>query len=549
VTLGPGDELHNVGFALTTLSNTCPERPSAPAPAEAATGGIRGRVTAATGEPLACAIVRAAAPGSPMSQVRTDQQGRYTIDGLPEGSFILSANRLDYISLQYGQRHPTDAVSPVIVRAGEWREHDIVLPRGSIISGTLVDEHGEPMQGIMVEAVPAVRTDGGPVRVVALPAVTDDRGQYRLIGIDPGTYLVAAAASGMVSAATADGRRGYTPVYFPGTADAATAHRVALDVGVDATGIDLVVMPATMVTITGSVFDAAGRPFAGNVRLRGRSGAPSRVSRAAPSADGKFVIQDVPQGEYVLQASSGDSTGSPELFGMQYVAAFTTDPPPVTVVVGAGATAEGRVFLEGTRNAGVPGVGVSALPVGFDYSPSGAATARTRADGGFRLDRLRGPHRFQITTMPACDTCYLASVSIDGMDVTDKPVDFGLEGGISHNLEIVVSAAGGTIAGRAADDRGTGMAYVPVIVFSTDRALWYSRSPHVKVPHSVPGGSFQATGLPPGDYFVVAMSQYRFAQLADPLHPDALEQLSAVSQRITIAEGERRTLNLLAIRR
>src|SRR5262249_44531477 len=72
----------------------------------------------------------------------------------------------------------------------------VYLFRSAAITGTAVDEAGEPAVGIQIRAY---RRDlvGTERRFVAAGPIgwTDDRGIYRLGGLAPGDYLVAATAT------------------------------------------------------------------------------------------------------------------------------------------------------------------------------------------------------------------------------------------------------------------------------------------------------------------------------------------------------------------
>jgi hypothetical protein len=494
--------------------------------------------------------------------VYTDAQGRYVIEGLPAGSFILQARNSDYLSLHYGQRHPSDAATPIVLRDKEQRTRvDFALPRGSFVSGTVVDEHGEPVAGTTVSALRLRWFEGRAATFSsALPVQTDDRGQYRLIGVEPGSYIVAATARGAVSTTSLEQARAYVSYYHPGTSDLSYAQRVVLDAGRNAYGIDIALAPTRTFTVSGSVsgpvFETIGRPFDGNLTLSvsGRSGAVSAEFRPGQvDASGRFVVRNVPPGDYVVKASA--SPRGVWLFGMQFVTVTDADPPPVTVTVVEGATVEGSWSIEGVPDPEGKTIDVFAYSADPDYSrvPAGALDrsdpSTTIPGGRFRVDGVTGPSRFQVTT-PSCASCYLRSVYVNGADVTTTPFDFGIRGGVYRDVEIVLSDAGATIEGRATDERDAAVAAARVLVFSTDRGLWYPVSPYLKGARPTEG-AFRVTGLPPGEYFVTAVNRIDDAlpfgiELPDP---EVLEQLAKRAERITLSERDRRTVNLRLIRR
>ena len=157
---------------------------------------IRGRVSGPTGEPLVCAQVHIS-PDSD-SYVHTDAEGRYSLNGLPAGSFVVQAYMPGYLSLRHGQRHQSDEEKAVALKEGERRDGvDITLLREAMVTGTVVDEHGEPVEGVPVSAIQLRRRNGRAIGATrAIARATDDRGQYRIIAVPPGSYLIGASATG-----------------------------------------------------------------------------------------------------------------------------------------------------------------------------------------------------------------------------------------------------------------------------------------------------------------------------------------------------------------
>jgi protocatechuate 3,4-dioxygenase beta subunit len=555
MTLTAGDEVRDLNFTIPDATETClagfPVRPSENI--NAAT--IVGRVTSATGDPLVCASVRIIAPKAPVSQVYTDRQGWYWIEGLPAGSFHLEARKSGHITLQHGQRAPSDAAVPVALGSRQRREGvDFVLPREGVIRGTVFDEHGEPIEGIPVWAFQFRREYGRPVGAVSstVPRLTDDRGQYSLAGLRPGTYVVAAMARGMVSTDGLRNTRGYASIYYPGSPDASGAQHVVLDGSRDAERIDISLVPAFMATVTGVVIDAAGRPFSGSVfmGLTDRSGAASFGTWSGQTdANGAFTIRNVPRGDYAVKAPGPPGEIPP--FGMQYVTVIDADPPPVRIVLSDGATLEGRLVLEAAPDINLAGFSVSVVPATIDYAAASPVFLRKfgrNADGTFRVVGAYGPSRLLITELPACAGCYLKSARVNGVEASDTPFDFGMKGGLYRDVEVVVSDAGAAIEGRVTDTRDATVAVFTVVAIPAYPELRYPGSRHVKTARSSPDGRFRVTGLPPGDYFVLAVNRLD-SVTAETSDPAVLEELADRGQRVTLAERERRTLDLRLIRR
>ncbi len=73
----------------------------------------------------------------------------------------MTVSKAGFISLAYGQKHPRQPALPIQVYAGrELRNVDIALPRGSVITGHVVDEDGEPMARAIVQVLRYVYRQG-----------------------------------------------------------------------------------------------------------------------------------------------------------------------------------------------------------------------------------------------------------------------------------------------------------------------------------------------------------------------------------------------------
>ena len=112
-------------------------------------------VSAETGTPLRRAQVRITRPGYRIEDVADAMpQGRYEFKELPAGRFSVSATKSGYVGVQYGQSRPFEQGRPIELSEKQVLDKaDINMPRGSVISGRIVDEFGEPVADAMVTAL------------------------------------------------------------------------------------------------------------------------------------------------------------------------------------------------------------------------------------------------------------------------------------------------------------------------------------------------------------------------------------------------------------
>ena len=100
-----------VALTVALSAQQAPPREAAPKPG-AAGSVVRGRVTsAATGQPLHRVRVTLNAPNPNAPSGVTDTKGIFEILNVPAGSYAVTATRAGYLTIQYGQRRPREAVT------------------------------------------------------------------------------------------------------------------------------------------------------------------------------------------------------------------------------------------------------------------------------------------------------------------------------------------------------------------------------------------------------------------------------------------------------
>ena len=159
---------------------------------------VSGRVVdAVTGRPIAGVIVTpagsaATAPaGALPPRALTNGQGLFILRDLRKGAVFLTATKNGYASASYNQRRPGGTGHSIPINDGQ-RITDVELRmwRNSSISGTVVDEAGDPVVGVRVQAFPRRFVAGRRRYSPGTTATTDDRGIYRLANLEPGDYAV-----------------------------------------------------------------------------------------------------------------------------------------------------------------------------------------------------------------------------------------------------------------------------------------------------------------------------------------------------------------------
>src|SRR5262245_10535177 len=155
---------------LLTLAGglTFPQNPSAPTSQPGAISGVV--IDSTTQRPVAGAIVQiagapAAAPapgvfvavGSPRPQMTADR-GRFVFEDLPAGaSYTVTATKYGFLDGAYGRRGPAGAGNQprrITLASGQWlRDLRVEVIKPGTIAGTIRNENGEPLVGVIVRAL------------------------------------------------------------------------------------------------------------------------------------------------------------------------------------------------------------------------------------------------------------------------------------------------------------------------------------------------------------------------------------------------------------
>ena len=547
------------------------------------TGRISGRVLSTdSGGPLRRAQVRLTAPEIGVKTALTDAEGRFEFRDLPAGRFSLNASKSGYVNVQYGQTRPFETGRPIELADKQVLEKaDIGMPRGSVISGRIVDEFGDPLSDALVSAMRQTWSNG---RRRLLPtgrtSQTNDLGQFRMYGLPPGEYYVSATLRNtdimMMDAALMGGpssgasgstpSSGYAPTYFPGTTTAANAQRVTVAIGQEAQNTDFPLAPVRLARIAGTVMSSDGKPLEGGLVTAmplNRSGEIGLMmmgpATGRTSKDGNFTIASVAPGDYTLhvrtvrimtsdggdtmmfRATIGGADGPESETGSLPITVGGEDLSNVVIVTSKGATASGRITFDGATPPPATGIRISAMPAEMMDGPvmaaGGGATAKE--DGSFLLRGLSGRRLVRVGNLPP--GWILKSVRLNGDDVTDGGVDFKAGQDVS-GLEIVASNKQTEISGGVTASNGSPIKDYTVVVFADDSQLW-----NLPMTRWVSGtrpdqeGRFRIRNMPPGTYNIIAVDYVEAGAWGDP---ELLERLKARARRVTLSEGGTERLDL-----
>jgi protocatechuate 3,4-dioxygenase beta subunit len=121
----------------------------------------------------------------------TNDDGAFSFASLPAGRYTLSATKAGYVTITYGAKRPGRPGTPIQLADGQkMQKASLSLPKGAVVTGVVIDEHGEPSPGTQVRVMRAVMRTGEKTYEQSGQDQTDDRGIYRIYGLQPGDYIV-----------------------------------------------------------------------------------------------------------------------------------------------------------------------------------------------------------------------------------------------------------------------------------------------------------------------------------------------------------------------
>ena len=528
--------------------------------------------------------------------VMTTTDGYFFFRDLPAGRYSISAAAFGYVRHDFPahQVDVPDREKPSATTLRIWKH--------GVISGTVVDEKGEPVVGLPVTALRRVSIGGVlQLRQAYVDAETDDRGMYRIAPLPPGSYIVGVMSStssvpaglaaevdavasnprasfaltssliplGSMFVRSGEGQRigdfvhqtsgpplvfspegkllAFATTLYPGSTNAAEATVVSVGSGESRNGIDVPVRFLPTVRVSGiatgpdgPVKNLAIRLIPGSAGNAGDS-QPIGMATAVTDAGGKFVFLSVPPGQYSLKATitTGENAGGVSLWAAQSLTVGDTDITSMAVALQPGLRVSGRVEFRGSADRPPEAY----ERVNISLRPIGAQTWRTfpglvQADGTFTTPG-DPPGRYELYASSAAGWRVL-SVSRAGGIAPDHIIDLG-SGGLS--VTVVVSDKQAHLSGTIAD-AGAVAPDLDVIAFPADTAVWREgifHSRRVQRVRVTSSGAFEFNALAPGDYFVTAVGQRWTLEWQDPLF---LERLIPGASQVTLGDGERKTLSL-----
>jgi len=278
--------------------------------------------------------------------------------------------------------------------------------------------------------------------------------------------------------------------------------------------------------------------------------------------NGRFVFPGVRPGDYSVLVRASTRAPAPgarpapgplvmDLWASASVRVDGRDISGLSLTLEPGMTVTGRVAFEAKTLE--PPADLSRVNVNLRLPPSpgmaslGVPPAQVATDGTFKIEGS-SPGKFLVSgSVPpppgtsAFGGWMLKSTTVAGQDITDTVLEVRPNQNVA-DVVLTFTDQITEISGRLIDGAGKPAPEYFVFVFPTNRASWYQGSRRMRPPtRPANDGKFSVLGLPPGEYYVAALTEFDQNDLYDA---SFLDQIIPAALKITLAEGEKKTQDL-----
>lgn len=453
----------------------------------------------------------------------TDASGRFRIDGVKLGEYMPRARKPGFfapISTTFGQSihiGAGDDTPPLRLE---------LIPPGRV-RGRVIGIDGKPAANVEVATG----------NQYTFTAKTNEDGDFVFDNLQPGSYSLMTRVKNVRT-------------YFPATTNPALAEVIDLSGGADLSGYEIRLQPPpTTFRVRGVVLDAAGKPapktvidvlpvsdvdstggflsiFSGTTTFSISSlpagAVPEREDPALTSAGGVFEFPALTEGDWIFRAESEDLVHAVARVGVRQdiddLKIHLESPFDLsgTVALTDGTTPEDVTILVRLNSLdGTPGLVAT--------SAKGALNLKGVTAGTFRIH----------AGMLSGSRYYVASVSVGSADVTDQFVPLNAA---SPPIRVVLKL-GSTVTGTVEKCAGASVLLVPQTLANGQNG-WFRECGA--------GGSFEFAGIPPGQYYAIAILGVDMRGLQTFADPEHLRVLTRDATSVRVDEGAVASVQLKA---
>jgi protocatechuate 3,4-dioxygenase beta subunit len=476
----------------------------------------------------------------------TDASGRFRIGNIEPGEYFLNHHKTGYV----GSRSAFGSSARFLKLGAGDSLTDLrysLLPQ-AVVTGRVVDDEGEPVQGASVMLMrSSYRRGSGQMLTPAAQAITNDLGEYRIINVQPGRYYLQANIQRMMpgggvppspSAPAGTPRTALVSTYYPSATESSQATRIEARAGLGLSGQDITLRREKVYKLSGKVLDANGSPARQTfVMLRVEDGDVAYgFMGSGVDEKGSFAINNTRPGQYTITASKMD--GQNRQSAETSVTVGDSDVTSVVLQMLPGLEAKGSIVLEGSdkKDFDFSHYFINLIPTGSP--PFGGAGAQAKADGTFTISQIT-PGRYNLGINNDGGEGYVQSIQLAGEDVYGKEVD--ADNLAVGGLRIVVRLDSAKVAGTVEipDDRKAYLRSPSVLLVPADPRL--RNSSRFNLAQLNQTNSFELKNLRPGDYLAFAFEEFDDGSISDP---EVFTAIESKATAFSLARGESKDLAL-----
>ena len=483
-------------------------------------------VNSATGEPVPHALVRT--NGTLQRNTFTDNEGHFQIDGLPQCQVTVTAQKPGFFTDQ----DPAGMGSRWISVGPDVSSVSVKLIPQAAIYGKVTDSAGQPVERVPVRLTArAVREGRRPWEPRGM-AETDEEGHFRFAGLMPGTYYLGVGPrEGELELFGEHEKQkvGFPLVYYPGVPDLASASPLSVAAGQQAQA-DMSIAAVPVYKVTGMI--AGHRPDQGvGFQVFTPSGDEISLPSNFNMETGVFTLDDVPAGNYVLRALS--QSGAQPLRAEARInvssdldALHLSLAPAVSIPVAVRLDSRNSSATASSTSTQRPPVYVHLIPSGMAMSEAFSSSE----PGGLVLQNVDfGTYTVEVK---ARSPWYVQSATYGHTNVLYE--DISVADGQRYPLEIILRDDGATLSGSVkAPDNAPVHATVIVVQQPLSK----------QAPQVTRGvtGTFNISGLAPGEYLVFAFDQTDQLDLSSQ---EVIDTYASQGSRLTLTPNQKAQVQL-----
>jgi hypothetical protein len=457
-----------------------------------------------TGEPISDAVVslepQQTAFNGFFPHARTESDGSFMISEAPPGVYSIDANAVGFLPKSYGVDGPQSRPKPVSIKPSQIIDGiDFRLDAAGAISGSVYDDNGKPVAGVMVLAAHAEYRPNGDRQIGFGDGMsTDEDGTFYISGLRPGSYYVRAGGEDR----NPGHRFNFQAKYYPNASLLDDAELVQVTSGAEKSGIQIRgVKSEPAYTIKVNIIDPAAKSGQRrhDVTVNRSGSAPALHSLKGESAEATFSLDGFSPGEYTVTAWAIDPADQGwKVSGRGYVSVRVADEDvEVNVDIGNGGEVRGKVSLESSPDVQIPRVRVVLSSSG--HLGLNGGTSVSGQNGEFDVPDVP-PGRYSFTVFG--NAVYVKSARCSGRDYTIEPIDVGA-GTVLSDCEITLGADMASISGQVLDE----IKPVPdwVVVAIPESIVLRQKVGYFPTAQTDSNGQFKIPWAIPGDYFLFAV--------------------------------------------